>query len=75
MMTKLNFGQQKNGRGGLDYRITPEELKTATKILKNGKGIGIDIILNEMLTPLVEQYPKLLLRAFNNILSEHGYLS
>ena len=28
-----------------------------------------------MLSPLVEQYPKLLLRAFNNILSEHGYLS
>ena len=71
----LNFGQQKNGRGALDYPITQEELETAAKILKNGKGIGIDIILNEMLTPLVKLYPKLLLRAFNNILSKQENLS
>ena len=32
----LNFGAQKNARGALDYPITPEELKTATKILRNG---------------------------------------
>ena len=46
----------------------------ATKILKNGKGTGIDIIRNEMLVPLVELYPKLVLRAFNAILEEHGAL-
>ena len=39
----LNFGQQKTARGTLDYPITPEELKTATKILKNGKGIGVEL--------------------------------
>ena len=71
----LEFDEQRNSECTLDYPITPEELKDATRILKNGKGTGIDVILNEMLVPLVKLYPKLLLRAFNDILSEHGTLS
>ena len=59
----------------MDYPISPEELKDATRILKNGKGTGIDVILNEMLVPLVKLYPKLLLRVFNDILKENGTLS
>ena len=71
----LKFKKQVKERGSLDYPINKEELDSATKILKNGKGTGIDIIRNEMLVPLVKLYPKLLLRAFNDILSEHGTLS
>ena len=60
--------------GSLDYPIDLEELNMGTKILKNGKGTGIDIICNEMLVPLVNLYPRLVLRAFNEILQEHGVL-
>ena len=71
----LKFNKQNKTKGALDYPISPEELQDATKILKNGKGTGIDVILNEILSPLVKLYPKLVLRAFNDILSEHGTLS
>ena len=71
----LEFDQQRTNEGTLDYPISPEELKDATRILKNGKGTGIDVILNEMLVPLVKLYPKLLLRVFNDILKENGTLS
>ena len=72
---KLQFEKQdENVVGSLDYPVDLEELKTATKILKNGTGTGIDAIRNEMLVPLVELYPKLVLRAFNAILEEHGAL-
>ena len=72
---KLQFEkQQENVVGSLDHPIDLEELKTATKILKNGKGTGIDIIRNEMLVPLVDLYPQLVLRAFNAILEERGTL-
>ena len=72
---KLEFEEQdKTVAGSLDYPIDLDELNSATKILKNGKGTGIDIIRNEMLAPLVDLYPKLVLRAFNEILQEHGVL-
>ena len=72
---KLQFEKQdKNFVGSMDYPINLEELKTATKILKYGKGTGIDIIRNEMLVPLVDLYPKFLLQAVNAILEEHGAL-
>ena len=72
---KLQFEEEdQNAVGSLDHPIDLEELKTATKILKNGKGTGIDIICNEMLVPLVELYPQLVLRAFNAILEEQGAL-
>ena len=74
---KLQFEGQdkKNKKGSLDYPIDLDELKLATKILKNGKGTGIDVICNEMLGPLISLYPKLVLRAFNEILEEHGVIS
>ena len=69
---KLRFEEQEdNVVGSLDYPINLEELKTAKKILKTGKGTGIDIIRNEMLVPLVDLYPQLVLKAFNTILEEH----
>ena len=56
--------------GILDYEITEEELLLATKILKLGKGIGVDNVYNEMIRPLVDTHPKLLLRLFNDTLAE-----
>ena len=70
---KLQFEETgENVVGALDYPIDLEELKKATKILKSGKGTGIDIIRNEMLVPLVDLHPQLVLRAFNGILEEHS---
>ena len=66
---KLKYEEDKT-EGVLDYEITEEELQKAKKILKLGKGIGIDSIYNEMIRPLVDLYPKLVLRLFNDILSE-----
>ena len=54
--------------GKLDYPITQKELEVASKILKTGKGTGIDTIRNEMIAPLTEAYPSLFLRAFNDII-------
>ena len=54
--------------GNLDFPITQTELNVASKILKAGKGTGIDTIRNEMISPLIEAYPSLVLRAFNDII-------
>ena len=73
--TNLQFEKQdKDAAGPLDYPIDLDELKTASKILKAGKGTGIDTIRNEMLNPLVNLYPKLVLRSFNKTLEEQGVL-
>ena len=69
----LGFSRQDNV-GILDYDISLEELNTASKILKAGKGTGIDNIRNEMITPLINTYPHLVLRAFNDIMHEQGTL-
>ena len=67
--TNLQFEKQdKDAAGPLDYPIDLDELKTASKILKAGKGTGIDTIRNEMLNPLVNLYPKLVLRSLNKTL-------
>ena len=55
--------------GPLDQEITMDELKTASKVLKPGKQPGIDIIANEMISPLIEKYPNLILKLFNSILN------
>ena len=60
--------QAANNTGRLDFPVTEEELKIATKILKAGKGTGIDTLRNEMLRPLVELYPQLILKSFNDII-------
>ena len=67
---KLKYDKENIEEGVLDYEITEEELQKANKILKLGKGIGIDTIYNEMIRPLVDLYPELVLRLFNDILSE-----
>ena len=46
-----------------------DELKTASKVLKPGKQPGIDIIANEMISPLIEKCPNLILKLFNSILN------
>ena len=56
-----------NNTGRLDFPVTEEELGLATKILKAGKGTGIDTLRNEMLRPLVELYPHLIIKTFNDI--------
>ena len=58
-----------NQTGSLDFRITKQELEIAKRILKRGKSPGIDTIINEMIDPLVEIYPKLILKLFNSILA------
>ena len=67
---KINLNEETlptTGVGDIDFPITQEELSVASKILKAGKGNGIDTIRNEMIAPLVETYPTLILRAFNDI--------
>ena len=58
----------KSAIGDLDYKITTEELHTASKILKNGKSPGMDNVLNEMTRPFITTYPDVILKLFNNIL-------
>ena len=53
--------------GKMDHPISHEELALGSKVLKRGKGTGIDLIRNEMLTPLVLTYPDLILRVSNDI--------
>ena len=57
--------------GGLDFEITHEELKLASKSLKTGKSPGLDNVLNEMLKPILDYQPELLLILFNNCLKEN----
>ena len=67
---KLKYSTDNQGEGILDYEITEEDLQKATKILKLGKGVGVDNIYNEMIKPLVDTHPKLILKLFNDILAE-----
>ena len=60
----LKFDKQSKMEGVLDYPISLEELKRATKILKAGKGVGIDVVLNEMLTPPGQFTPKTCFKSF-----------
>ena len=51
----------KSAIGELDYKITTEELHTASKILKNGKSPGMGNVLNEMTRPFISTYPDIIL--------------
>ena len=54
--------------GILDYEISSEEINDASPILKLGKSHGIDNVCNEMIKPLVDNYPELLRLLFNLVL-------
>ena len=54
--------------GPLDQEISPSELAKAGSKLKQGKAHGLDIICNEMIAPLINNYPRLVLKLFNKIL-------
>ena len=54
--------------GPLDYEISSSELTKASSKLRQGKAHGLDIICNEMISPLIDSYPKLVLKLFNRIL-------
>ena len=54
--------------GVLDYKISDEELKLATYILKKGKAAGLDCIPNEMITCLLSTKPEIIKKLFNSIL-------
>ena len=54
--------------GPLDYEISREELEAAGGKLKQGKAHGMDVLCNEMIIPLIEKYPRLILKLFNKIL-------
>ena len=67
----LDYSNQVKKTGTLDHPISHEELESGSKNLKAGKGTGIDTVRNEMVIPLVQAYPDLVLRAFNDILIEY----
>ena len=55
--------------GPLDFIISAEELAFAGSKLKRGKAHGMDIVCNEMIVPLIDNYPTLVLKLFNSILN------
>ena len=63
-----------NITGGLDFPVTTHELNVASKILKAGKGTGIDTLRNEMIRPLIDLYPQLIVRSFNDIIIQQKEL-
>ena len=67
---KLQYEKQEHSEGLLDFEITEEELQKGSKILKNWKGTGIDNLYNEMIKPLVDTYPELPLKLFNDLLQK-----
>ena len=64
-------GSEENTSNDLNRRITKEELELGKKVLRHYKAPGLDMIINEMIEPLVELYPQLLLKLFNSILSNN----
>ena len=66
---QLKYTDTNQSNDILNCEITEEELLTGSKVLKNGKGIGIDNLYNEMIKPMVDEYPKLFLKLFNDILA------
>ena len=51
--------------GPLDFSVSTEELIDARNRLKS---YGIDLACNEMLIPLIDSHPDLILKLFNRIL-------
>ena len=60
--------------GPLDNKITLEELREGSNILKGGKAVAIDNLNNEMLSCLLEVCPKVILKLFNLILESEDIL-
>ena len=71
-LSNTSRGQEFPGPSGevgpLDYEISEKELEDGEKKLKDGKATGIDNTSNEAISILVETYPKLVLKFFNEIL-------
>ena len=65
---KMNIPPDSLEIGPLDYDISIEEMFDATYILKSNKATGYDSISNEMIKCLLEIYPVILVKLFNNIL-------
>ena len=65
---KMNIPPNSLEIGPLDYVISIEEMFNATYILKSNKATGYDSISNEMIKCLIETYPIILVKLFNNIL-------
>ena len=72
---KLKYTEMSHNNDVLNCAITEEELLLGTRILKNGKGIGIDNMYNEMIKPMVDEYPKLFLVLFNKLLENPRNMS
>ena len=64
---KMNIPPDSLEIGPLDYVISIEEMFNATYILKANKATGYDSISNEMIKCLLETYPIILVKLFNNI--------
>ena len=71
--TSANHNAEVPEQQGLDYAINKDELDRARRILKTGKSPGIDTLMNEMIDILVELYPSLVLKLFNNIFSNNWF--
>ena len=62
----LSLPETPNETGPLDFEINKDELMKADYILRPGKGTGIDVISNEMISCLLQNNPEFLLKVFNN---------
>ena len=67
----IDIPEDSTEKGPLDYKISLEELKKASPILKPGKSLGIDNISNEMIQVLLNNYPEIILLFFNSILESN----
>ena len=63
-----NIPSPSQQNGPLDFSISMEELTNARNRLKLGKSHGTDLACNEMLIPLIDTHPDLVLKLFNKIL-------
>ena len=65
----IDAEENDNSDETLNCTINKEELEAAAKVLRYGKSPGLDRVLNEMILPLVNLYPGLLLKLFNSVLT------
>ena len=63
----ITYPEDSNVQGPLDHRITGEELKDASYVLRPYKSSGYDSLSNEMIRCLLETNPDVLLKLFNSI--------
>ena len=67
--SRLEIPSSPNVNGPLDSEITPEELDSASYILRPYKSSGLDGVSNEMILCLFKTFPRLVLKLFNTILA------